>query len=553
MNRVCLAAVVVALVGCGGSGGGGSTRVDDGTTTPAIDLYWAARSQAVNAPAAALSAVITFQQARPDGSDLSFTVNREVPRTDHVSTHVAPSPAKVGAVNLRVEFHAQAGGNGPIIGVATSGALLRADGTLGDAAGGALGTVFSAGVVKSIEVAPNQTLDLGARQFLNGVARDAQGNVVAVTPGSFSFRPPFAFRSVRLNEDGSLTGLVPGPAEIEVTMDDMRATGTVTVRYAATGPIKSINIRASRLAHDPIRGRIYALGDPTSPDRANHFVTIDASSGAVLSSVPIGSDPTVIAMSADRSAAYVGLKGSGTVRRVDLATGTAGPGISLGAHGNEGPYYAMDIAVSPTDPNLIAVVRYPRNASIGEHDVALYQNGVRVANTFAMGTGPRRLAWGPAEDRLNGIDFDFGTPLYPMTVDANGIQLGQPITNAFSGDVGDIEFSGERIYSAGGQVIDAITYAPEGTFPFGDRSRSLSAISATENRAYILLEPSDGITAKLQIFDTVTFGFVREVLVPMSNSGVVIDKEFNRMVALGNGRVALAAGNEVLLIDTKAL
>ena len=71
------------------------------------------------------------------------------------------------------------------------------------------------------------------------------------------------------------------------------------------------------------------------------MLTIDPVSGTVTRALPVGNFPSVLAISDDGSALYVGIArplrphtpqidGADSVRRIDLASMTAGPPVSLG-------------------------------------------------------------------------------------------------------------------------------------------------------------------------------------------------------------------------------
>lgn len=73
----------------------------------------------------------------------------------------------------------------------------------------------------------------------------------------------------------------------------------------------------------------------------------DSEKGTIGSSIFVGSEPDKIALSDDSKTLYVGLNGSGSVRKIDLVAQTAGLEFSL-SNGIFGAYAANDIVVHQT-------------------------------------------------------------------------------------------------------------------------------------------------------------------------------------------------------------
>ena len=93
------------------------------------------------------------------------------------------------------------------------------------------------------------------------------------------------------------------------------------------------------LVADSKRGLLYA----SMNDAGKSVVTIDPASGTVTGALPVGGLASVLAINDDCSALYVGINtpagpptptpnidGADSIRRIDLASRTAGPPVSLG-------------------------------------------------------------------------------------------------------------------------------------------------------------------------------------------------------------------------------
>src|SRR6185295_7629173 len=188
---------------------------------------------------------------------------------------------------------------------------------------------------------------------------------------------------------------------------------------------------------------------------------IDPATGALGASVFVGSEPNKLALSADGQALYVGLDGAASVRRVDVATHTAGMQFRLGSDQFTGiPFMPGDVAVMPGDPNAVAVAKLNTSSTPGA-GVAVYDNGVQRPN---VATNPSDnatcLAFGATAATLYGSQ-QFGGGLKKMNVDAGGVTSAGVTSFTFAGKM---QFEGGRLYSERGQVYNPATDALAGTF-----------------------------------------------------------------------------------------
>jgi probable HAF family extracellular repeat protein len=215
------------LVGCGGGGGGPAS-----TSTPVVlDINWSARTRSITAPSSALSAVVSIPGAKVDGTDFSWTINRNAGTNSYSKTYTAPDPAKLGFFTVTVKFYAQADGQGTLVGVATQGVTLEA--------GHSLGTLIASGTVFSVEVIPNQVVRVHQSTDLSFTAKDHDGNVLVLTPGSASFAQVDGADKLTLAASGTATGKAFGTSSVTATVDGVKS-GAVSVLSAPTYTITDL-------------------------------------------------------------------------------------------------------------------------------------------------------------------------------------------------------------------------------------------------------------------------------------------------------------------------
>jgi hypothetical protein len=197
---------VVLLVGCGG----GSS--DAPQTTPVrVAVNWAARSRNLDAPSSAQSAVITLKEANLNGTDFNFTINRRTNPTEYTASYTSPQSARVGNWPLQVRFFAEAGGGGGIVGSAQDTITLRADGT-------GIETITTVNLVAAVEIPTGQEVEVNYRKDLLFTAKDAQGRLVAASPGS-AFWQIVNSQGALVMVGGQAEGIRAGRATVAVTVD----------------------------------------------------------------------------------------------------------------------------------------------------------------------------------------------------------------------------------------------------------------------------------------------------------------------------------------------
>ncbi|HEU4837008.1 MAG TPA: Calx-beta domain-containing protein [Pyrinomonadaceae bacterium] len=270
---------------------------------------------------------------------------------------------------------------------------------------------------------------------------------------------------------------------------------------APDGPtdfIRQINLRTNDIVYSPSAGKIYASVPSSAGSSGNSLQAIDPTTGLVTSSTFVGSEPGKLTISDDGHSLYVSLDGSFSIRRFDTLTNTPGLQFSLGTDPIFTRYSVGDFAVAPANPSVLAVARIFRTVSPPEAGVAVFDDGVRRTKTGPSHTvGADFLAFSANASKLYGTGQFSG--LQTMAIDASGVTV-TSTTSLASGT--RIKFSGGKIFSSAGHVIDPEAGTLLGTF-FGANSQAFVPDTAA-GRAYYLT-PGPGLSFTLKAFDTNTF------------------------------------------------
>ena len=202
----------LVLTGCGG----GSSTPPVPTTPFSLEILWPERNREVrNAPSSAFSVVVTLKNAALDGSDAVFSFNRVLPdylgnRTSQ--TYTSPTPIRFGEWTLTVRFFAGKDSTGDLVGIASGPVTVLPNGYLG-------GTILTESIAASVTIVPGQRFPL-ARPFVPlFTVRDAQNNLMAVSPDSAKFNVDENLLVGVSLEDGKIVGVVAGTLTVTATVD----------------------------------------------------------------------------------------------------------------------------------------------------------------------------------------------------------------------------------------------------------------------------------------------------------------------------------------------
>jgi hypothetical protein len=280
---------------------------------------------------------------------------------------------------------------------------------------------------------------------------------------------------------------------------------------------------------------VYATIPGDAEVHANHLIALDVN-GEVVSSVHIGSEPGSMAISDDHSALWVSLRGSFSIRRVDLTGDEPSPGVQhrlpLGESGELGT--AGPMVVLPGKPDSVAVSIHLLDRSPTFDGVVLFDAGVARPKRTPGHTGAACLTGGP-EGYLFGFDNGIDSfPFYSIRIGPEGLsQRGRG--DMVSGFGEDIVYYNNRVFATSGAVVDvSVPGSPrrEGVFAFQG-----SVIPQQDGTVVMLSSPFSDQGATLRLLDVDTFTQLESVPVGLQDIEVVLS-----FVQFEPGTYAVVAG-----------
>jgi len=233
------------------------------------------------------------------------------------------------------------------------------------------------------------------------------------------------------------------PGFNEVTVMD-QATGVVFP--AVSWFLVSVDVAANDVAYDAVRNRFYVSvpsGQGTAAAPAESIASIDATSGAILGTLNVGSKPTLLSISDDSSELYVYNSGSARVSRIALATFTQDIQIPL-----QSGITLWWMQVVPGEPASLATIQ----GIFGSAESIVVYDDANVRASVVSATPITRFLFADAQTLIAGSSLEgayieiwklsataityssklssSGGPDYPVAY-ADGLLLG------FSGDLYD--------------------------------------------------------------------------------------------------------------------
>jgi hypothetical protein len=208
----------------------------------------------------------------------------------------------------------------------------------------------------------------------------------------------------------------------------------------------------------------------------------------------------MLALSDDGQYLYVALTGAGAVRRVELATQTAGLQFFLGNSPIYGPVNAEDIEVMPGDASVVAITR--------SGGVAIYDNGVKRPVEITIMPFSSLLAFSDSAGMLFG---SYGNSFQTMAVSSNGVTQINSTAMPLESIPAGLKFGDGRIYAATGAVVDPTSRMLAGflTNPSYTIPVNSFVVDSAMHRVFVL--GSDGPAGVIRAYNSVDFTLIGSI------------------------------------------
>ena len=230
-----------------------------------------------------------------------------------------------------------------------------------------------------------------------------------------------------------------------------------SVNLFAQLQVNTVSVTTNDLVYDGVTNKIYASIPSSNGTNGNSIGIINPNTHLLESTIFIGSEPTVLAISDNGQYIYSGFSGTSTVRRFNVATLTPEIQFTLGSDASTGPNYAEDIEVMPSQPNTIAVSRKNNGYSPRHEGVAIYDDGVVRPTTTPDHTGSNKIEFTSSTSLIgyNNESTEYG--IRRLSVNANGVSNISVSQSVLTNFYLDFIYYNNKMYATNGKVVDITT------------------------------------------------------------------------------------------------
>ena len=327
------------------------------------------------------------------------------------------------------------------------------------------------------------------------------------------------------------------PGFAEITIVD-QATGVV---YPATAWVLiAADIDVSDFAYDSVRNRFYVsvpTGSPRPGAPAESVVAVDAATGTLLSSISVGSKPTLMAISDDASYLYVYASGSSLIRRIALSSFTPDVQINLPGQG-----YLSWMQVQPGAPRTLAVAQQS-TGSIGTGGLTVYDDA--TARTTTAAGAPSRFVFTDAQT-IAGYT-------YLPNINSYGIQAWKVGSSGIAGSPATIaNTTGPPVAYGDGWILCGDGHVIDPTGARATQQLDLSGVGAFvpgQNRLLMLSYGSGGANPVLGAYEDTAMDALGRLQTNQPYNSYPVAPV--RMLVWGSDGVAFVANNQLFIGHTE--
>lgn len=325
------------------------------------------------------------------------------------------------------------------------------------------------------------------------------------------------------------------PGFAEITVVD-RATGVVYP--GSTWVLVTADVYVNDLAYDSVRNRFY-VSVPTGSSRPNapaeSVAAVDASTGAVLGSVSLGSKPTLLAISDDASYLYVYLSGSSAIGRIALSTFSSDIQIALPSQA-----YLSWMQVLPGSPRTLVAAEQNGGTS-GTGSLVVYDDATARPTTAAG--APNRFVLADAGTAIGSGYFGGTSSIRWWDIAPSGAR--------FSGlsaasNCGPIDAGDGWLLCNNGQVLDLSGNRQNQLVDFG----GLGAFVPGRGRVLMLGSPQGPTPYVLAAYEDNSMEALGRLSMPVPYSSTYAG-QLTRMLAWGTDGVAFVANQQLFFGHTE--
>jgi hypothetical protein len=330
---------------------------------------------------------------------------------------------------------------------------------------------------------------------------------------------------------------------------------------ATAQEFRVLDLQLNDICYSAANDRLYGAM-PGDRAEGNSIAVIHPATGAVEQYIPIGSEPSVVRVSANGRYLYVALYGSPLIQRYDLLSSTLDTPISLEEffdppYDNHYPIYAGDIQPLPGDGTSIAVSQRDLNTTPGFYGLSIFDNDSERSQTTSGGvSGGDKIVVTEDGQTLWGLGHAYEpAALRRHQITPQGVVAQTSYPNLIASEVTHVGYQNGRIYLQNGQIFDISgAGAPTLLTTISTGTTRAPMVPALDSSVFYLITdfnpdpPFDFVGYKLRVYGKSDFSLKGTYEMPKDFWGAP-----KKLLSLGQGRVALLASASPFQVEKTRL
>ena len=340
--------------------------------------------------------------------------------------------------------------------------------------------------------------------------------------------------------NGVWSGCVTVPApnhSLTLAVSDGLGHGAVSTPFDVISTT-IINLPTADLAYDASRNTLLAGVISNATGNGQSVIPLDPGTGTLGTPIPIGADPSQLAISDNDAYLYTSLEinSTGGVARVNLSLHTVDLRFAVGGPNQYGQIgnYIEDMKVQPGNPHtLVATTKIVEGY---DQYIAVYDDGIQRSNVVWPNYYVRtyHLAFG---DSPAGFYITKPNGIWLNSITPQGANFLQEIAGSQYG--ADMVYAGGFLYTTAGQIFNTNDFSLAGQFPVAG-----AVIPDPQQGRVFFLTQSGSLTT--------FWAFDRSSLSPLATLNLpAVSGQVGSFVKTGPNRFAFrTTGSQVYLLDT---
>lgn len=323
------------------------------------------------------------------------------------------------------------------------------------------------------------------------------------------------------------------------------------LRRAGSG-LTRVDLRANAIAALPGTTKIVVSTSSSQGTLGNSLLTLDPSTGRIESSVYAGSEPDLLAPTADGSAVWVNLRGQGRIARVDLAARTRDRLFIADPGGGSNQYDIYDLGMAPDGGLTVSYTGGPiamfddmtLRPDVDWNDQAGASAAIPATFRFAFSSEGSTLY------AFNGFlsSFEFKR----LSVGARGLRWLSTTEELVSGYGNALWTANGLLYTADGYVVDPELSRRIGRFAFPDSrfQPAGAALAPDAERVYFLGRSLFHTEWVIGAFDLRTHAFLGSLPLDIANGDTTTGAS---LVRFSDDGIAINTGKAIFFVQLSAI